>query len=85
MLFGQRRSLLRVIYNEGRLNEVMFALFTEDLVYQLPLAHGWGMADLKPVALLPEVILTHLRDINTGIFPDGIESLICVCKAPYNQ
>ncbi len=71
MPFCQGRHFDRVIRNIGRLDQVRFALFTEDLVNELSFTHGGIDLDMQLFGRFPEFFLIHFRDIDACEFFNG--------------
>ncbi len=74
VLFGQRRHLHRVIYDERRLNDVLLHLLAKQLVDEFGLAHGIVYVHTPGAALLPDGGLVHGFYVQARILFDGIRN-----------
>ena len=70
---GQRRHLYRVVCDEGRLYEFVFAIFTEDGINQLAFSERRVSLDVEVLAYLTELVFIHSCDIHSCIFLDCLK------------
>ena len=73
MALGERRHLDGIIDDEGRLDEVLLGIFSEDGIYQLALAHGGLHLHVQFLAGGAEFSLVHSTDVHSGVLLDGVE------------
>ena len=73
MTFGQRRHFNRIVCDEGRLNVVSFAEFSEDFVDQLSFSHCIINFHVQFLAYFTDLFFIHASQIISGEFFDGIE------------
>ncbi len=73
MPLGQRGHLYRVVRHKGRLDEILFAVFSEYGVDELAYAHGRVCLDLELLAGIAKLFYAHALDVYSGIFLYRIE------------
>ena len=73
MSLGQRRHLNRVVGDEGRLDELVLAVCSEDGVDELALAHRRLDFYVEVLADLAQGILVHTLDVHSGVLADGLK------------
>ena len=61
-----------VVHDESGLNEVAFAVFAEEGVYQLSLTHCLVRFHMQPAARFAQLLLAFAGNVETGLLADGI-------------